>query len=233
MNTLKRAAELLRKDASAIGQLTKLSGTDYRINEMLNIAAELESLAQSECTYQMALKEISELTFNAGADGIGFVANNIESDDISDDDIKTALKLADDYLEQISKISSRFKSSGIARLTQAEPAEREAPQLLLSPADIAALRRFAECCEDSDSGGHDVSKEAMRRLELAGAVRSLGFRRHETTKFGDYVLEDTAPAPDAPSLCSDCTRADVSCPIYPQETQHCVEYRKKQEGGAE
>ena len=39
-----------------------------------------------------------------------------------------------------------------------------------------------------------------------------------------------APAPDAPSLCSSCTRADVSCPIYPQETQHGVEYRKRQKG---
>ncbi|ACO74665.1 hypothetical protein LHK_01680 [Laribacter hongkongensis HLHK9] len=75
-------------------------------------------------------------------------------------------------------------------VAQAEPVVRS----LLSPEDIKALRRFAECCEDSDSGGHDVSKEAMKRLELAGAVRSLGFRRHETTKFGDYVLEDAAPA---------------------------------------
>ena len=28
------------------------------------------------------------------------------------------------------------------------------------------------------------------------------------------------------SLCASCTRASVSCPVYPQETQRCVEYRR-------
>ena len=28
------------------------------------------------------------------------------------------------------------------------------------------------------------------------------------------------------SLCHDCIQANVSCPIYPQKTRHCVEYTK-------
>lgn len=30
------------------------------------------------------------------------------------------------------------------------------------------------------------------------------------------------------SLCATCVQADRTCPIYPQETQHCVEYRKRE-----
>lgn len=69
------------------------------------------------------------------------------------------------------------------------------PVWLLSADDMKALSRFAECAEDMDAGGHDVPKEAMKRLERAGAVRSLGFGRHETTAFGDAML---AAAPEAP-----------------------------------
>jgi len=29
------------------------------------------------------------------------------------------------------------------------------------------------------------------------------------------------------TLCNTCVQANRTCPIYPQETQHCVEYQKK------
>ena len=74
-------------------------------------------------------------------------------------------------------------------------AQPAVPGGLLTAADMKHLRRFAECAEDMDAGGHDVPKEAMKRLERAGAVRSLGFGRHETTAFGDAML---AAAPEAP-----------------------------------
>lgn len=64
----------------------------------------------------------------------------------------------------------------------------EALRHLLSDDDIRRLRRFQEICEDSDAGGHDLPKEAVRRLERAGALRSCGFGRHETTLFGDAIL---------------------------------------------
>ena len=64
----------------------------------------------------------------------------------------------------------------------------EALRNMLSDDDIRHLRRFQEICEDSDADGHDLPKEAVRRLERAGALRSCGFGRHETTLFGDAIL---------------------------------------------
>lgn len=59
---------------------------------------------------------------------------------------------------------------------------------LLLRNDLSALWRFWECCEDSDSGGHDVPKERMARLREIGVVQSKGFGRDQITSFGDYVL---------------------------------------------
>lgn len=59
---------------------------------------------------------------------------------------------------------------------------------LVTPDDLSALQRFDECCQDPDSGGHDVSKEKMLRLAQLGAVRPIGFTRHELTEFGAAVL---------------------------------------------
>ncbi len=59
----------------------------------------------------------------------------------------------------------------------------------LADDDMVSLIRFDECCEDSDSGGHDVSKQCMARLYEIGVVRSVGFGRSEMTTFGRYVIE--------------------------------------------
>lgn len=61
----------------------------------------------------------------------------------------------------------------------------------LLPDDLAALKRFAECCTDFDAGGHDVSKDRMTRLCEIGVVESKGFGRHQVTTFGGYVLDLT------------------------------------------
>lgn len=58
----------------------------------------------------------------------------------------------------------------------------------IAPDELKALGRFRDCAEDTSSGGHDVSKDMMRRLTALGVVRSMGFGRHETTDFGDWVL---------------------------------------------
>lgn len=60
---------------------------------------------------------------------------------------------------------------------------------ILSTEDMRRLRRFQEICEDSDADGHDLPKEAVRRLEQAGALRSCGFGRHEITGFGEFLLD--------------------------------------------
>jgi hypothetical protein len=64
--------------------------------------------------------------------------------------------------------------------------------------DLATLKRFAECCEDTDSGGHDVDKDHMARLREIGVVESKGFGRHQITMFGVYVLDLASGA--APTL---------------------------------
>lgn len=61
------------------------------------------------------------------------------------------------------------------------------PMVYISETELEAFHRFCDCCEDSCAGGHDVSKEMMARLVDAGLVRSQGFGRHTTTRFGDAV----------------------------------------------
>jgi hypothetical protein len=76
---------------------------------------------------------------------------------------------------------------------------------LLTDDDMANLRRFDECCQDSDADGHAVAKPKMKRLELAGVVRSCGFGRHETTAFGDWLLADAPEQPTSvPVLTVEC-----------------------------
>lgn len=58
----------------------------------------------------------------------------------------------------------------------------------LTQTELKALKRFQECCEDPDSGGHDVPDEMMKRLSVIGLVRSIGFGRHTTTEYGEWVL---------------------------------------------
>ena len=106
---------------------------------------------------------------------------------------------------------------------EAVAAQPAVPGGLLTAADMKHLRRFAECAEDWDTDEHDVSKEAMKRLERAGAVRSLGFGRHETTAFGDAML---AAAPEAPQAADDAATLRVDAERYRWLRDRCgiVEY---------
>ncbi|QGR64642.1 hypothetical protein [Yersinia intermedia] len=54
--------------------------------------------------------------------------------------------------------------------------------------DISALNRFAECCDDPESGGHDLDKDQVERLVSIGALRKTKRNYHETTDFGDFVI---------------------------------------------
>lgn len=64
--------------------------------------------------------------------------------------------------------------------------------MLLNEDELAALYRFQETCEDSDSGGYDVDKEMMKRLAAIGVIESKGFGRYQFTEFGDFVVERAA-----------------------------------------
>lgn len=57
--------------------------------------------------------------------------------------------------------------------------------------DLAALHRFAECCDDPESGGHDLEIEQVRRLEAIGALQRKG-RISYITGFGDVLISITA-----------------------------------------
>lgn len=61
----------------------------------------------------------------------------------------------------------------------------------VTDADLAALHRFAECCDDPESGGHDLEKEQVRRLEAIGALQRSG-RISYITDFGDVLISITA-----------------------------------------
>ncbi|HBX0692106.1 TPA: hypothetical protein GM634_02795 [Klebsiella pneumoniae] len=61
----------------------------------------------------------------------------------------------------------------------------------VTDADLAALHRFAECCDDPESGGHDLEKEQVRRLESIGALQRSG-RISYITGFGDFLISITA-----------------------------------------
>ncbi|MDP9645859.1 Lar family restriction alleviation protein [Paraburkholderia caledonica] len=75
------------------------------------------------------------------------------------------------------------------RKVYAAPLPREAatvPQI--KPRLLNQLRRFNECCEDSEAAGHDVDKEDMHSLAELGAVRPAPGGRHYLTDFGHYLL---------------------------------------------
>ncbi|CAM6605464.1 ead/Ea22-like family protein [Klebsiella michiganensis] len=61
----------------------------------------------------------------------------------------------------------------------------------VTDADLAALHRFAEYCDDPESGGHDLEKEQVQRLEAIGALQRSGRISH-ITDFGDVLISITA-----------------------------------------
>ncbi|MEK0205366.1 hypothetical protein WM003_06695 [Klebsiella michiganensis] len=85
-----------------------------------------------------------------------------------------------------------------AELAERRLAEMESRTVTIEPfrsfvtdADLAALHRFAECCDDPESGGHDLEKEQVRRLEAIGALQRSG-RISYITGFGDVLISITA-----------------------------------------
>ena len=85
-----------------------------------------------------------------------------------------------------------------AQLAERRLAEMESRTVTIEPfrsfvtdADLAALHRFAECCDEPESGGHDLEQEQVRRLEAIGALQRSG-RISYITSFGDVLISITA-----------------------------------------
>ncbi|WP_311061462.1 hypothetical protein [Pseudomonas aeruginosa] len=93
---------------------------------------------------------------------------------------------------------------------------------IVPPEDMKWLRRFAEICEDSDAGGHDLPKAVVKRLEQFGALRSCGFGQHETTAFGDWLLaEREARGRASDTHIPDEVFGGVFAQWWEDEGQHC------------
>lgn len=88
-------------------------------------------------------------------------------------------------VEALEKAQQRIAELG-SRTVTIEPFRS-----FVTDADLAALHRFAECCDDPESGGHDLEKEQVRRLEVIGALQRSG-RISYITGFGDVLISITA-----------------------------------------
>ncbi|WP_227632573.1 ead/Ea22-like family protein [Klebsiella michiganensis] len=77
------------------------------------------------------------------------------------------------------------------RLLESRTVTIEPFRSFVTDADLAALHRFAECCDDPESGGHDLEKEQVRRLEAIGALQRSGLISY-ITGFGDVLISITA-----------------------------------------
>lgn len=69
---------------------------------------------------------------------------------------------------------------------KADAGEATAEQWLL-PADMSALTRFCETCEDGQP--YDVGKAQMKRLSELGVIQWCGASRYSITAFGQFVLD--------------------------------------------
>lgn len=55
----------------------------------------------------------------------------------------------------------------------------------IAPEELAAFWRFCECAEDGE--GHDVEKDMMRRLRVAGLIMHRGGGYYQTTDLGMHL----------------------------------------------
>lgn len=151
-------------------------------------------------------KRATELLIENGvlvADTLRHLADNeIDSDyfaitSTSENGTETEYELAiTDYARQAAgTVDELVKALEAAekRLVKLEPqtVTLEPFRSFVTDGDIAALHRFAECCDDPESGGHDLEKEQMRRLEAIGALQRSG-RISYITGFGDVLISITS-----------------------------------------
>lgn len=136
-----------------------------------NILALVEALEKAQ--QQIQTHERAELTW----------MNALElPDDATRNDILPAI--------HAEKYTLRTANKRIAEL-ESRTVTIEPFRAFVNDADLAALHRFAECCDDPESGGHDLEKEQVRRLESIGALQRSG-RISYITGFGDFLISITA-----------------------------------------
>ncbi|MEG7663802.1 hypothetical protein [Hafnia paralvei] len=101
-------------------------------------------------------------------------------------------KTADWHFAASAYINAYHDTMPAQPVAPTQPVKPRDLSSFVTDADIAALHRFAECCDDPESGGHDLEKEQLQRLEKIGALQRSG-RISYITDFGDYLIS-VAPA---------------------------------------
>lgn len=97
-----------------------------------------------------------------------------------------------DLLKAAAALASPADALVAGDRVDTELARADKSPVKITNQELAAFHRFCDCCEDSDSGGHDVEKSMMSQLVRIGLVRPAGPGRHETTKFGDWLRDSAA-----------------------------------------
>ncbi|HIG9058243.1 TPA: ead/Ea22-like family protein [Klebsiella michiganensis] len=124
-------------------------------------------------------------------------------DELENDEVFQRLANAEHQLYMAELAKNNLRASRKAQFRKRKAAEQRIAELesrtvtiepfrsFVTDADLAALHRFAECCDDPESGGHDLEKEQVRRLEAIGALQRSG-RISYITGFGDVLISITA-----------------------------------------
>lgn len=91
--------------------------------------------------------------------------------------------LASQHFDSVRAVDTAWLT-GVVLEAQGQPLP-DTPLVDMTVVELAAFKRFCECAEDGQ--GYDVDKDMMRRLADIGLVRSTGFGRFTTTRYGDAV----------------------------------------------
>ncbi|MGK4442649.1 ead/Ea22-like family protein [Yersinia enterocolitica] len=111
--------------------------------------------------------------------------------------LEAAQKERDGLREKVNQADTEWQKMADRILAVGKRAEKAEAELsaanepwrsFVTNDDISALNRFAECCDDPESGGHDLDKDQVERLVSIGALRKTKRNYHETTDFGDFVI---------------------------------------------
>ncbi len=97
-------------------------------------------------------------------------------------------------------------------------------------AESIGMQIVNQRCEDiiRTMGTHELSVVDLARIELR-FKKMATLCRNSLSKIEEDLQKELDKII---TLCDTCSKADKSCPVYPMETQTCVEYHSaKPEGG--
>ncbi|MBJ8867697.1 ead/Ea22-like family protein [Citrobacter koseri] len=199
-----RTVAMLAKELSGISMYSKAIAAINKFHELFtpDVALALLDELESKQTFQQAFFRQS-LMYDVVAEAYEEAKEQIAKDVEIKARLCTESNSLFDRLRAAEKRIAELRewNAGLAQESferQSRIAELESRTVTLEPfrsfvtdADITALHRFAECCDDPESGGHDLEKEQVRRLEAIGALQRSG-RISYITDFGDVLISITA-----------------------------------------